>query len=170
MVVILSLFQFSGEFGLIDVSWRSLAVGVITSILVLPINFLITLIFRRSKVSITCTSVQKYTTLQGSATRWKCVNYSFQCNYNGFIQSWHEQYLCPHEFYRCFNCPFTLGACLPFRLLIVITISFKSAWDIRNNLLCERRRCSTGKWPLGLRISLHWEHVSFNSERRYLRL
>ena len=44
--------QYTGEFGLIDVSWRSVAVGAITSILVLPINFLVTLLFRRSKVSI----------------------------------------------------------------------------------------------------------------------
>ena len=58
-----SIVQYTGEFGLIDVSWRSLAVGVITSILVLPINFLITLIFRRSKVSIAhvCTSICQQT-------------------------------------------------------------------------------------------------------------
>ena len=42
--------QYRGEFGLIDVSWRSLAVGAITSIIVLPVNLFIIFIFRRSKV------------------------------------------------------------------------------------------------------------------------
>ena len=41
--------EYRGEFGLIDVSWRAVAVGAITSLMVLPANLLLVLIFRRSK-------------------------------------------------------------------------------------------------------------------------
>ena len=43
--------EYRGEFGLIDLSWRALAVGCITSVIVLPVNIALVFIFRRSKVS-----------------------------------------------------------------------------------------------------------------------
>lgn len=43
--------EYRGEVGLIDLSWRAVAVGAITSLLVLPVNLLLVFIFRRSKVS-----------------------------------------------------------------------------------------------------------------------
>ena len=42
--------EYRGEFGLVDLSWRAVAVGVITALLVLPANLLIVFLFRRSKV------------------------------------------------------------------------------------------------------------------------
>ena len=79
MIVNLSVFQYTGEFGLIDVSWRSLAVGAITSILVLPINFLITLLFRRSKVSVMCilADVHHFMKVCHLTAKWMECQFSF---------------------------------------------------------------------------------------------
>ncbi|KAK2159449.1 hypothetical protein LSH36_153g04090 [Paralvinella palmiformis] len=45
--------EYRGEFGLIDISWRSVVVGIITALIVLPPNMIIILLFRKSKVSMT---------------------------------------------------------------------------------------------------------------------
>ena len=42
--------QYRSEFGFVDVSWRALIVGVITSVIVLPPTALLVLLFRRAKV------------------------------------------------------------------------------------------------------------------------
>ncbi|CAH1789073.1 unnamed protein product [Owenia fusiformis] len=41
---------YRGEFGLLDVSWRAVVVGIITSLIILPVYGLIVLMFRRSRM------------------------------------------------------------------------------------------------------------------------
>ncbi|KAK7500822.1 hypothetical protein BaRGS_00008066 [Batillaria attramentaria] len=43
--------QRRGEFGLLDLSWRSMAVGAICCAIVFPLNLFLTFLFRRSRVS-----------------------------------------------------------------------------------------------------------------------
>jgi len=45
------LFQYRGEFGLLDVSWYNVVVGAICCGIVIPLCRLLELLFRRSKVS-----------------------------------------------------------------------------------------------------------------------
>ena len=44
--------EYRGELALLDVSWKTVAVGSLSSLLLFPINLILVAIFRRSKVSL----------------------------------------------------------------------------------------------------------------------
>ncbi|XP_064648391.1 polycystin-1-like protein 1 isoform X2 [Lineus longissimus] len=42
--------EYRGEFGLIDVSWRAVVVGILTTVIVVPVNLALVMMFRKTKL------------------------------------------------------------------------------------------------------------------------